>query len=276
MRQRVQQLKRTQARTANRKPSLPAYVRPVVHKSNHALAANDKWERQADEAATRVMRGEEWVARSLTPVAAATKTIASSRGVSLPDNIRTELEQGFGADLSAVRIHTDRPANAEATQANSKAFAAGADIFFGANEYRPETPEGFGLLAHEVAHVIQQTGRPTHDGKLRVTQIKGVGDIQHASLDSKKYVTAKELTFDKIALAHNVSGDTALKEYAEKIKQTLIPKGQTLPDLLHKESQIALYKYIKRHRFPKNTDFHPFLYDCLKLTSNSWSAYNLA
>jgi hypothetical protein len=277
MKQSVQQLKRTQPKVVSKKPPQLAYVRPaVVHQSNHRQQDNNKWELQADEAATRVMRGEEGVGRRLTPVAAASKAIASSRGVSLPDTIRSELEQGFGADLSSVRIHTDRPANTEVILANSKAFAAGADIFFGTNEYRPDTPEGFGLLAHEVAHVIQQTGRPTHDGRLRVTQVKGGGDIQYASLDSKKYVTVNDMTFDKIALAHNVNSDAALQAYAEKIKQTLIPKGQTAPDLIHKESRIGLYKYIKRHGFPRNTNFYPFLYDCLKLTSNGWTAYNLA
>jgi hypothetical protein len=179
MRQRVQQLKRTQAKTANRKPSQPAHVRPtVVHKSNHLQAANDKWERQADEAAVRVHRGEQNVANRLTPINAASFRLPGSAGQPLPEAPRALLEEGFGADLSAVRIHNNAQADSVARQQGAKAFTSGTHIYFQEGFYRPHSQGNMALLTHEVSHVLQQTGRPAWGGGVKATDIHGVGDIQ--------------------------------------------------------------------------------------------------
>ncbi|MGD9788977.1 MAG: DUF4157 domain-containing protein, partial [Sulfuricellaceae bacterium] len=59
-------------------------------------------------------------------------------------------------DFSQVKVHTDNEA-AQMNQAlGARAFTYGRDIFFGAGEYAPETQSGEHLLAHELAHVIQQ------------------------------------------------------------------------------------------------------------------------
>src|SRR5215831_16189855 len=85
----------------------------------------NKWERQADEAARRILHGERNVARMLTPTPAAYVTVPLSPGDPLPAVLRTELEQGFGADLSAVRIHRDQHAAAAARSEHAHAFASG-------------------------------------------------------------------------------------------------------------------------------------------------------
>lgn len=64
-------------------------------------------------------------------------------------------------DLGAVRIHTGGEAAASATAINASAFTVGHNIVFGSGQYRPHTPEGRYLLAHELSHVAQQQQQPT-------------------------------------------------------------------------------------------------------------------
>ena len=61
-----------------------------------------------------------------------------------------------GFDFGGVRLHTDGQAAASAAAIGAKAYTIGNHIVFGAGQYRPETAEGRELLAHELAHVVQQ------------------------------------------------------------------------------------------------------------------------
>ena len=79
-------------------------------------------------------------------------------GSELPDNAREKLEGQFGADLSGVRVHTGGEAEALNRELNAQAFTVGSDIFMAEGKYNPGSPEGQGLLAHELTHVGQQTG----------------------------------------------------------------------------------------------------------------------
>jgi hypothetical protein len=68
--------------------------------------------------------------------------------------------QGFGADLSAVRLHTDGQADDLARSVQATAFTHGSDIYFSHGTFTPGTEAGDHLLAHELAHVVQgSTGR---------------------------------------------------------------------------------------------------------------------
>jgi hypothetical protein len=74
--------------------------------------------------------------------------------------LRRRMEAGFGADLSGVRLHTGPAAAAAARDRGALAFTAGAHIHFAAGRFAPGTPEGERLLAHELAHVLQQRAGP--------------------------------------------------------------------------------------------------------------------
>lgn len=78
-------------------------------------------------------------------------------GSMLPDLSRTHFESAFGSDLSGIRIHNGIQHNQLASSLNAKAFTVGADIFFGQGHYKPGTHNGDRLLAHELAHVLQQS-----------------------------------------------------------------------------------------------------------------------
>ena len=93
--------------------------------------------------------------------------VLRSGGEPLSTPVRAHMESRFGRDFSQVRVHADERA-AEASEAvDARAFTAGRSIVFGAGEYQPETGPGRMLLAHELAHVVQQgasTEAPTRIG----------------------------------------------------------------------------------------------------------------
>ncbi|RYZ03507.1 MAG: DUF4157 domain-containing protein [Myxococcales bacterium] len=93
---------------------------------------------------------------SLHVEAAVRSAVAGGRP--LPDSARSFLEPRFGHDFSRVRIHTDERADAAARTVHARAFTRGHDIVFAAGEYAPHSSSGLRLLAHELAHVLQQQG----------------------------------------------------------------------------------------------------------------------
>ena len=69
---------------------------------------------------------------------------------------RSFFEPRVGGDLGGVRVHTDSQAGQAAERLGARAFTVGSDIAFAPAEYHPDTGEGQRLLAHEIAHVVQQ------------------------------------------------------------------------------------------------------------------------
>ncbi len=95
--------------------------------------------------------------------------VLNSPGRPLDADTRALMESHFGQDFGHVRIHADARADAAATSVNAQAYTVGRDVVFQAGEYRPETTAGRKLLAHELAHTIQQGARkfsPAADLKL--------------------------------------------------------------------------------------------------------------
>jgi hypothetical protein len=79
-------------------------------------------------------------------------------GQPLPSPIRSQMEHGFGADLSHVRIHTGQQASQLSQSIQAQAFTHGRDIYFNEGKFQPGNTEGKRLLAHELVHVGQQGG----------------------------------------------------------------------------------------------------------------------
>jgi hypothetical protein len=77
-------------------------------------------------------------------------------GRPLDGSVRGRMESAFGRSFSKVRVHTDADAARVSDQLNARAFTVGEHVAFGASEYRPGTMMGDALLAHELAHVVQQ------------------------------------------------------------------------------------------------------------------------
>ncbi|HJZ82353.1 MAG TPA: DUF4157 domain-containing protein, partial [Pyrinomonadaceae bacterium] len=77
----------------------------------------------------------------------------------LPENTRALMEDHFGADFGNVRIHSDENANRLADSFGANALTKGEDIYFNRGRYDPASNAGRGLLAHELAHVVQQKSK---------------------------------------------------------------------------------------------------------------------
>ncbi len=168
-------------------------------------SANDKYEREADAMADRIMRmpqafssqplsnGAKGIQRACsacankeeenirrkplmmkseggTPVAtpALSAQLGSSKGSGspLPSTTNNFMSKAFGADFSNVRIHTGNRAVQMNEGLQARAFAHGSDIYFNRGEYNPNSSQGKRLLSHELTHVVQQSG----EGSL---QLKG-------------------------------------------------------------------------------------------------------
>lgn len=79
-------------------------------------------------------------------------------GGPLPGSVRSRMESAFGSNFGGVRLHTDGKAAQLSDQLNARAFTVGEHVAFGPGEYHPGTIAGDALMAHELAHVVQQGG----------------------------------------------------------------------------------------------------------------------
>lgn len=79
-----------------------------------------------------------------------------SHGNPLPGTVRSFMEPRFGHDFGRVRVHTGTQASSLARDINARAFAIGRDIVFGEGQFAPQSNTGRWLIAHELAHVVQQ------------------------------------------------------------------------------------------------------------------------
>lgn len=87
--------------------------------------------------------------------------VLGGAGEPLDAGTREFFEPRFGFDFGKVRIHADRRAARSADAIGARAYTAGSHIVFSSGEYRPGAESGRRLLAHELAHTIQQSAIPT-------------------------------------------------------------------------------------------------------------------
>ncbi len=85
----------------------------------------------------------------------------SEGGGALDSATRESMEAAFGRDFADVRVHTGPTAAAAAKAVAAEAFTFGTDVVFGRSRYQPQSERGRALIAHELAHVIQQTSGKT-------------------------------------------------------------------------------------------------------------------
>ncbi|QIB73680.1 DUF4157 domain-containing protein [Halogeometricum borinquense] len=86
------------------------------------------------------------------------RDVISSPGQQLDTSIQRAMEDRMGDNLGDVRVHTGPSAAKACEDINARAFTVGNHIAFNHGEYDPNSAEGQHILAHELAHVRQQTG----------------------------------------------------------------------------------------------------------------------
>ena len=89
-------------------------------------------------------------------IPSAAREVAASPGHPLDNGTRDRMERQFDHDFSGVRVHHDSKAAASADAVRASAYTIGSHVVFGAGRYAPSTPSGQALIAHELAHTIQQ------------------------------------------------------------------------------------------------------------------------
>jgi hypothetical protein len=104
------------------------------------------------------------VRRTATTPATAPPSVGNaleSPGRQLDPASRSFMEGQLGHDFSHVRVHTGAGADRSSTELGARAYTVGNEVVFRKGEYAPHTPRGRRLLAHELTHVVQQTGGET-------------------------------------------------------------------------------------------------------------------
>jgi hypothetical protein len=105
-------------------------------------------------------------------------------GSLLPKSTRAHMEQAFGRDFSAVRIHTDTESVKMNQALGAKAFTHGSDIYFNSGKYDLGSNEGKWLLAHELTHIVQQN-------PMNSTYPKVIQRAEHDDEDSSPFKMEK-------------------------------------------------------------------------------------
>ena len=85
----------------------------------------------------------------------------------LAESKRAYFEPRFGRDFSQVRVHTDTRTAESAWAVNARAFTVGRDVVFRAGKYVPGKSEGRRLMAHELTHVMQQSGKKNLEQRIQ-------------------------------------------------------------------------------------------------------------
>ncbi|MCY1078713.1 eCIS core domain-containing protein [Archangium lansingense] len=113
---------------------------------------------QEDEQTVRPKQATASVATTAAP--ASVEATVRSPGAALDASARAHFQPRFGHDFSKVRVHADETADASAREIGALAYTVGSHIVFARGRYSPRTSEGQRLLAHELAHVVQEGHAP--------------------------------------------------------------------------------------------------------------------
>lgn len=115
-------------------------------------------------------------------------------GRPLDGNVRIDMETRFGHDFSQVRVHSDEESAATTRAYGALAYTTGPDIVFGPGQYRPGTASGRRLLTHELAHVVQQAGRPS---AVPAGDVSAPGDAAERAADVAAHVFGRREAPDR-------------------------------------------------------------------------------
>ncbi|MFA8436115.1 MAG: DUF4157 domain-containing protein [Marinifilaceae bacterium] len=182
-----------QLKTLSSKKHQPSLLQPKLEIG----CPNDKYEKEADAVADRVMRMSNGDSLRMQPIDAEEaiqmkpalqlspdgkqfaseamgQRLSSTKGTgkALPQGLGNEMGNRIGADFGKVKIHTDARAVQMNREVGAQAFTHGNDIYFNSGKYDPGSSKGRHLLAHELTHVVQQ-------GKGQSTSIQRVCGRKH-------------------------------------------------------------------------------------------------
>ncbi len=171
-----------------------------------------------------------------------------SGGKQLDTNTMNDMNSRFNFNFKDVRVHDDSSISNSAEFLNAKAYTSGNHIVFGQGQYRPATRKGKELLAHELAHVVQNTRYET------TSQTE-----KRAEIAMKKVTEGKNISHELVGGAstkfHLQKKDENKKDRAKKRNQQ---KMSIPPDKLMKGLKPATKKEEESPEMPSRIPI-PFL-----------------
>jgi len=179
-----------------------------------ALAGTSGDREQAADRVADAVTGPFEVASGPVGGAVAGRAPGARGGDPLPSAERAFFEPRLGVDLGGVRVHGDADAAGQAGVLHARAFTVGADIYLGRGEPGPGTATGRHLLAHELAHVVQQRGG--------------------LALQRQEIPGELESTLD-----YRSATDGALRQRHDRIVQVLAQFDRSTPETALLEQQVA-------------------------------------
>ena len=243
-------------------PNLPSIVSEVVNSAGQPLdaATHDFFSRRFahDFSGIRLHAPPvEPLTASVTPV----RNRLEDEADRIAEGVMTHGPADGAADLSDVRIHTGSRAAESARAVNARAYTIGRDVVFGKDEYQPNSSIGRRLLAHELAHVVQQSdgtgaqvqrevferdfpggGRAEEErtgmhrlwnfdvgqSKLKEEHLKAIKELAKkisASLDPKNAEEQVDLEGQASSTGTAKSNEALAKRRAEAVKKALTDEG---------------------------------------------------
>jgi hypothetical protein len=217
-------------------PRVPAEIqtKPTVN------APGDVYEKEADHVAEEVMNTLDpapVARRETAPEEDSVRSLPDGKGGGspLPDEVRAFMEPRFGYDFGHVRVHTDRDARLMSRSLHAQAFTHQQHIYFGAGR----SPGNDATTAHELAHVLQQTGagRPAHVPSIqRVLEVRPPGRGEASAYGRRQELidrlntlsTAIQYWLDGNAIQYTVSDEAALTHFDRQIRG-FIDRAEVVP-----------------------------------------------
>lgn len=239
----------------------------VVQAKMAVGAADDPWERAADQAADAALRrlragggappptgddagslrrsAQQHDQRGGGDVSAdEEQAIRAGGGQPLPERVLHRMEEAFGADLAGVRIHDDDRAHRLAAGLQATAFTAGSDIWFAEGAYDPSSARGERVLAHELAHVLQQGGigpAPVRRRLMSAKQFKASTRTDwHQRGDAVKAIDKHFAELERLKAAYDGTAPAKKKASSTKSKGATSPVNDDAATIANLERRIKL------------------------------------
>lgn len=154
---------------------------------------------------------------------------SKGNGQPLSKEIRAQMEPGLGASFENVTIHTDENAVQMNNDLNAQAFTSGRDIYFNRGKFNPEKKEGKKLIAHELTHVVQQTGKGNADN-LNTLQ---TSSVQKKTKSKNSGSPTLDFSKSKISLNRLPNGQEQMIQqmpFKQEIEQPVTPVLENEPE----------------------------------------------
>jgi hypothetical protein len=191
-------------------------TKPALNRNNEFVQVQRLFGNQFLQRQLAIARQDEGEAEATPDIESAIQRKRGG-GQSLDSGVRGQMESAFGADFSAVNVHTDSEADTLNRSLSARAFTTGQDIFFKQGEYNPGSSSGRELLAHELTHVVQQNGDEVQT-KLAIGQ---PGDIYEQEADK---VANQVIRMEHQPSAQDTSQGLVNRQTEEEEPEGLQPK----------------------------------------------------